>query len=72
MPLEVLGEGFLSAVFRVVFWIFSELLFEVLIKGLGYILCRPFDKDIDPDSWLCLVVGCIAWFLIGWGIYVLV
>lgn len=63
MPLESIAEGFLGSVLRVVLWVIVEIVFELLIKGLGYILCRPFTKA-DVDDPLCAVMGVLAWLLI--------
>lgn len=63
MPLESIAEGILGSVLRVLLWVIVEIIFELLIKGLGYIVCRPFTKS-DVDDPLCAVVGVLAWLLI--------
>ena len=32
--------------------IVSEVLVEFLFKGIGFLMCRKFKKDIDPDVFL--------------------
>ena len=50
--------------------IFLEVIFEFLIKGAGYILCRPFSRrKLDPDGGLVVVVGLTFWVAVGVGIY---
>jgi hypothetical protein len=50
--------------------IFLEVIFEFLIKGAGYILCRPFyNRRLDPDGGLVVFVGLVFWVAVGVGIY---
>lgn len=63
MPLDSIVEGFLGGVLRLVLWVAVELVFEILIKGLGYLICRPFRKTHIDDS-ICAVVGLVAWILL--------
>lgn len=63
MPLDLFVEGFLGGVLRIVLWVAVEIVFEILIKGLGYIICRPFKKPDINDS-LCAFVGVVAWIIL--------
>lgn len=63
MPLDSIVEGFLGGFLRVVLWVAVEIVFEILIKGLGYTICRPF-KKIDMDDSLCAFVGILAWVVL--------
>lgn len=63
MPLDSIFEGFFGGVLRVILWVAVEIVFEILIKGLGYIICRPFKKT-DIDDNLCAVVGIVAWIIL--------
>lgn len=63
MPLDSVVEGFLGGVLRIVLWVAVEIIFEILIKGLGYIICRPFKKTEIDDS-LCALVGIVAWVIL--------
>ncbi|WP_051221618.1 hypothetical protein [Neptunomonas japonica] len=60
---EIVGELF-SGIFKFIFRIFIEVIVEILIKGLGYLIYRPFNKDIDPDGFKVIIVGLIFWIII--------
>lgn len=62
MPLDSIVEGFFAGALRVILWVAVEIVFEILIKGLGYIICRPF-KKVDIDDSLCAFVGIVAWVI---------
>jgi hypothetical protein len=66
---DVVGEvagGVLKFIGRIIL----EIVFESLIKGAGYILCRPFGRRrLDPDGGLVVVVGLAFWIAVGVGIY---
>lgn len=59
MPIDEIGVGIFGAIFRFLGWVFFEVIIEVLIKGLGYVICRPF-KKVDVDSTASAIVGLIA------------
>lgn len=61
---EIVGE-LLAPVFKFIGRILFELFFELLIKGAGYLICRPFKKNIDPDGFLVVVVGLVFWVGVG-------
>lgn len=63
MPIDEIGVGFFGAIFRFLGWVFFEVIVEILIKGLGYLICRPF-KKVDMDSAASAIVGLIAWGVI--------
>lgn len=63
MPLDSIVESFFGGVLRIVLWVAVEIVFEILIKGFGCIICRPFKKT-DIDDGLCAFVGIVAWILI--------
>ena len=64
MPLgEIAGEIFGGAL-RIIGWVLVEVVFEVCIKGLGYLICRPFSRSVNPDGMLVVVVGVAVWALI--------
>lgn len=66
---DIVGEvtgGVLKFIGRLIF----EVAFEFLIKGAGYVLCRPFSRrKLDPDGGLVVVVGLAFWVAVGLGIY---
>lgn len=66
---DVLAEAAGGAL-RVIGRIFLEVVFEFLIKGVGYIFCRPFNRrGLDFDSRRVVFVGFAFWIAVGAGIY---
>lgn len=63
MPIDELGVSVIGALFRFLGWLLVEIFLEVLVKGLGYLICRPF-KKVKLDSTVCAVWGIVAWVLI--------
>ena len=60
----------LEGLIKIVFRFFIEFVVEILIKGLGYLICRPFNKNIDPDGLTVAIVGLLVWgCLVGGGIH---
>ncbi|MCL2916756.1 hypothetical protein [Shewanella litorisediminis] len=68
---EVIGSAF-KVVARFIVEVFVEIIFEIMIKGPGYLLVKPFSKSApDPDGVLVVIVGLVFWaFLITLGITV--
>ncbi len=66
MPLGEIASGFLEIIGR----IFMELILEILIKGPGYLIVKIFTKkNINPDSFLVIVIGLIVWVIFGYGVF---
>jgi len=42
---------------------------EVLLRGAGYLFCRLFKKDVDPDSTFVVFAGILVWTLLIFGGY---
>ncbi|TDR20586.1 hypothetical protein C8D91_1560 [Marinicella litoralis] len=63
MPLEILAEGFFGGLLRLIGWIFVDILFELAIRGLGYLILRPFTK-VNVDSIACVFTGLAVWILV--------
>ncbi|MCJ8312624.1 MAG: hypothetical protein HRU38_10110 [Saccharospirillaceae bacterium] len=63
MALEVIVEPLLMGVGRVLGWIFIEIVFEILIRGLGFIVCRPF-KKVHIEDGICAIMGLITLIII--------
>ena len=70
MPHDIVGEAF-GGILRLVARIFVEIVFEILIRGTGYTLIRPFRKDTDMADGACAIVGVLAWVVIVVGGYAL-
>jgi hypothetical protein len=71
MALEAVGE-LLEFVGRIVFKFLNEAFVEILCKGTGHILCKPFNKNVDPDGALVFCVGFVFWIcvvLLGFDLY---
>lgn len=65
MPLgEIAGEA-LGGLVRIVGQFFAEIVFEVLIKGTGYLIVRPFIPTVDPDGALVVTIGIAFWVSLG-------
>lgn len=66
---DIVGEVAGGAL-RFIGRMFVEVVFEFLIKGAGYALCRPFSrKKLDLDGALVVVAGLAFWVAIGAGVY---
>lgn len=69
MPLgEIVGE-IVGGLFRFIARLFVEIVLEILIKGPGYIICRQFSKNVNPDGLAVVFVGFIFWVAIGGCVY---
>jgi len=68
MPGEIVGEVF-SGIFRFIFRLFVEVIVEIFIKGLGYLIYRPFNKNVDPDGFRVAILGLVIWVLIFFAAY---
>jgi hypothetical protein len=65
---EATGE-LLGGLLRFLGNFFIEAVLEVLVKGLGYSVCRLFSKSVDPDGFVVAIVGVFSWVAIGILIY---
>lgn len=65
MPVGEIAAEALGGIFRVVGRVLFEIVFELLVRGAGYVICRIFSPAIDPDGWQVAVVGIIFWVLLG-------
>jgi len=49
---------------------FIEIIFELLLKGPGYLICKQFTKsELDPDGFLVIFTGFVFWVIVGFSIY---
>lgn len=75
MPGEIFGElgaGLSRIVGRVLVEIFLHVFGEVIIQGVGYLICRPFKPDVKPNGLLTAVVGFAFWLLAAALVYLAV
>ena len=64
MPGEIIGEV-AGGVLRFIGHILLEGVFEFLIKGVGYLICRPFKRNVDPDGGVVILAGLVFWGAVG-------
>ena len=59
--------------FEFVFDIVGEIIFEILVKGLGYLVLKYVltlgRAEIDPDGIGSLITGLASWLLIGYAAF---
>lgn len=61
MPVgEIAGEA-VGGVLRLVGRFLFEIIFELLIQGLGYVVIRVFRPGHEPGPGACAVVGLLCW-----------
>ena len=63
MPAEIISDTLLGFV-KIIGRIFTEVILEVLIKGAGYFICKPFNPTIDSDSIWVTITGLIFWIIV--------
>ena len=63
---EIAGE-ILSSVFRFVGQVLIDLVAEVIVKGPGYLICRLFSRDVDPNGMRVAVVSILFWIALATG-----
>ena len=74
MPVDEIVGGLLGAILEIVVgllggmlrffgWVFGEIIVQLLIRGLGSLLCKPFKKN-EVNSSIEILVGILAWLLI--------
>lgn len=71
MPMDELAGGVIGAVLRFLGWVLIEVVVEILIKGLGYLVCRPFSKTA-PSETAAFFIGLLCWVVIALFAYALV
>lgn len=67
MPLDDLAGEALRGAFRVV----GRVLFEILLKGTGYVVIQLFRPGKEPSEEKCALVGLLAWAAIAVGAFLL-
>ncbi len=69
MALGEIASDALGGALRFLGRMFTEVVVEIAVKGLGYQICKRVDNRSTIDSVPSLVVGMIAWTSIGIGLY---
>jgi hypothetical protein len=65
MPIGDAAGEFLGGMLRVIGNTVLEVVLEILIRGPGYLICRIFKDDINPDGGWVIVAGLTFWVLIA-------
>jgi hypothetical protein len=68
MPAELAGEV-LGGAIKFIVNVVAEVVIELLVKGIGYLICKPFKKNIDPDRGMVIFVGLAFWLFVILGRY---
>jgi hypothetical protein len=70
MPLGDLAGGLIGGALRLIVQFFLEIILEIVVRGPGYLICRLFDKDIDPEGGWVAITGIVFWIgLVSGGIF---
>ena len=72
MPISDIAGEVVGGVLRFVGNLILDFVPELVLRTPGYLLCKPFKKDIDPDGTLVVCVSLAFWLVIGiaaWLIY---
>lgn len=66
---EILGGVFVS-LGRILGQIFCEIIFELVLKGPGYIIVKALSRsDVNPDGYAVVMSGVIFWLVVGGAAY---
>lgn len=68
MPVGEIAGEFLGGILKFIGRFFAEFIFEMLIKGTGYLICKRFSNRVDPDGVLVVLVGLVFLSLVGVGV----
>lgn len=60
---DIAGE-LLKGGARFVGYVLWEFFVEFLVRGVGYLICRIFRRDVDFDGWPIIFVGIVFWIMI--------
>ena len=69
MPLGDIAGEVVAGTLRFLARAFLEIFVELLVKGPGYVICRAFDEDVDPDGIRVVIFGALFWAVTGGGAY---
>ncbi len=70
MPVAEIAGELLGFIGRILLQFFVEIVFEILVKGVGYLIVRPFNRNIDPDGAVVIVVGIVFWLSLIGGLWI--
>ena len=61
MPIPEIAGELISPVLRFLGYVLIDLILEVLVRGAGRIICRPFARSLDADGGVVLLIGVLFW-----------
>ena len=50
MPIGEIAEELFGGALRIIGRVLAEVVFEICIKGIGYLFCRPFSRSGKHDG----------------------
>jgi hypothetical protein len=59
----------LGGLLRIVGGVLSDVVFEIGIRGTGYLICRLFNVPFNTDGNLVVIVGLAFWLLVGYAAF---
>lgn len=65
MAFEDFAEAAFRPFLRLIGQFFIEFIGEMLIKGVGYAICRRFSANVDPEGWRVALTGVLFWLVVG-------
>lgn len=65
MPLGEVASEVIGSVFRFIGHVLLDLVAEVIVKGPGYLICRLFSRDVDPNGMRVAVVSILFWIALA-------
>lgn len=65
MPLGDIAGELAGGILRSIGSIIAEIVLEIAIRGQGYLICRQFNRNTDPDGGWVVAVGIIFWVIVG-------
>jgi len=65
MPVGEIAGELLGGLFRFLGHVIVDVIFELLIKGVGYGICRMFSKNVNPDGAVVIMTGIGFWMVAG-------
>jgi len=68
MVFDLAGDA-IGVVVKFIGQVFVTLVFEIMVQGAGYIICRVFSSKVERFSKTSAAVGFCFWALVVFAIY---
>lgn len=65
MPLVEIASECLGGILRFVGHMLLDVVVKLMIRGPGYLLCKPFKRDVDPEDGIVVFVGIAFWVIVA-------